>query len=190
MEILTVNYNTPALVDRLIKSVKSVCDLPIRVIDGSDRLPYSEDIKTVCNQDNVVLEQMGWNLHHGPSMHRALTESKYEWALIMDSDCELLEGMLEKFHYTHFYEGFACWVNNGGINVPKGQGILYIHPEILLVNVEKYRQSPYKMIKHGAPCIDAMRGTPDDEKLIIPDEYRVLYRRQGRGTCSIWGYNL
>ena len=43
-------------------------------------------------------------------MHRALNESTHEFVLFMDSDTELLDGMLEKFHYTHFYEGFACWV--------------------------------------------------------------------------------
>jgi glycosyltransferase involved in cell wall biosynthesis len=191
-EILSVNYNTPQHIQQLIESVRTHNNnIPIRIIDGSDREPFITKIKDVCDVYNSVeLTQFGWNVHHGGGMHYGVTTSKYEWVLMMDSDCELLNGMLEKFHFTHFYEGFACWVNEHGINVPKGKGILYLHPEILLINVEKYRQSPYKMKKHGAPCIDAMRYTDDNEKLIIPDEFRVLYKRIGRGTCGIWGYNL
>ena len=191
MEIVTVNFKTPDLTERLIDSIRKVSPVPIRVIDGSDTEEFQRIIREVCGDySNVICEQVGFNLHHGPSMHRALNESTHEFVLFMDSDTELLDGMLEKFHYTHFYEGFACWVNDSGINVEKGIGILYLHPEILLVNVEKYRQSPYKFKKHGAPCIDAMHYTPNSEKLIIPDEYRNLYKRIGRATVNRWGYNL
>ena len=61
IEILTVNYNTPDLINSLIKSVRDVeGDYPIRVIDGSDSEPYKTDIIEVCEgESNVILEQQG-----------------------------------------------------------------------------------------------------------------------------------
>ena len=36
MEIVTVNFKTPDLTERLIDSIRKVSPVPIRVIDGSD----------------------------------------------------------------------------------------------------------------------------------------------------------
>lgn len=189
-EIITVNYRTADLIKKLVDSINAINNtIPIRVMDGSDCQPFINEIVALClNYPNVTLERQGWNLHHGPSMHKALMTSKYEWCLIMDSDTELLNGMLEKFHFTHFYEGFCCQVDANGMNVKSG--ITYVHPEIMLVNVEKYRQSPYNCVRHGAPMLSVMMNVPDEDKLCLPDEYRKYYKRIGRGTCGRWGYQI
>lgn len=192
IEIVSVNYCTADLTERLIESLnKHEGLMPIRIIDGSDKMPYKQEIREVCNKySNVTLEQKGYNIHHGGGMNAALLSSQYDWMLIIDSDCYLNEPFLTHLHFSHFFEGFPCWVNQHGVNVPDGQGIMYIHPEIQLVDVKKYKSSPYSFIKHGAPSIEIMSHIPNTDKLCMPEELRSLYTRTGRGTVSRFGYQL
>lgn len=192
LEIVSVNYNTPDLIENLIKSIeKHENDVPIRIIDGSDKQPFINEIIEVCsNRTDVTLERQHYNIHHGGGMHKALMTSSYEWILFMDSDCSLNGNFTSKLQFTHYIEGFPCWVDRNGINTPKGKGFLYIHPEIFLINVERYQHSKYNFIRHGAPSIEVMLNTDDLDKLCMPEEYRELYNRGGRGTVNRFGYQL
>ena len=190
IEIISVNYNTPDLIKQLIESVRTYNDnIPIRIIDGSDREPFITQIKDVCDVfNNVELTQFGYNIHHGGGMHYGVTTSKYEWVLIIDSDSSVKNGLLDVLRYDKPYCGFGMQVNQFGINVQKG--ILYLHPHFLLVNAEHYRTHDWKFIKHGAPAIQIMAFLPDTDKNVIDDKYLELFNRGGRGTVSRYGYNL
>lgn len=190
MEIITVNYNTPDLIDNLIKSIRSTYSNPIRVIDGSDKKEFSKQTQQVClNYTGVTIESLGYNIHHGPGIHYALGNSRHEWALIIDSDSRVKEGLLEVLHFDKPYCGFGMRVNRFGFNVPDGD-VLYLHPHFLLVNTWFYKFSPYKFIKHGAPAIQIMLNLGDDQKSVIDDKHLALFDRGGRGTVERFGYNL
>jgi hypothetical protein len=188
MEIVTVNYNTPDLLDNLITNIRLVSDLPIRVIDGSDSPVLIKTSKAVADMHEVEILQLGWNIHHGGGMNHAMETTTHDWVLMIDSDSQIKDGLLEALTYTLPYQGFGMQVNQHGINVPKG--ILYLHPHFLLVNSGYYSRSPYKFIKHGAPAIQIMANIPDDHKAVIPEEYQQYFSRGGRGTVNRFGYNL
>ena len=191
MEIVTVHYNTPDLLERLIRSSNAICEYPIRVIDGSDTESMQQATKAICDLFlNVTLEQHGWNIHHGRGLHHAVSTSAFSLVLCVDSEVQLLDGIFRIFKYKTPLEGFCCDVNNHGMNVPQGQGILYLHPELLMVNADWYKSQPHHFIHHGAPAIDLMRHTSNAEKTCIPEELKKFYIRGGRGTVNRFGYNF
>ena len=191
MEIVTVHYNTPDLLERLIKSVRLFSDIVIRVIDGSDTESMQKATKAICaGFPDMKLEQHGWNIHHGRGLHHAISTSVEDFTLCTDSEVQLLDGVLGIFEYKKALEGFCCEVDNHGMNVPQGQGILYLHPELLMVNADWYKSQPHHFIHHGAPAIDLMRHTSNAEKTCIPEELKEFYIRGGRGTVNRFGYNF
>lgn len=194
-EIISVNYNTPDLVDTMIESIRKYeGDYPIRIIDGSDREPYKTKTKEVCEKYyNVKLNQFGWNIHHGRGLDFGILSSTYDWVLCFDSDSSLSgHGLFKALQFKFKYEGFPCYVNEFGIDVNKDTpgNILYLHPMFLLVDTKHYRTSPYKFVHHGAPAIKIMAGNDNKDKYIIPDEFKQYFSRGGRGTVNRFGYNL
>lgn len=189
IEICTINYNTPDLIENLIKSIQSLyTHLPIRVIDGSDTEEFQRLTKMVCTKYGCELVQLGYNIHHGRGMHYAMKTTKHEWVLFIDSDSSIKQGLLEALLYDKPYCGFGMQVNRYGINVDKG--ILYLHPHFLLVNTLSYHYHQGKFIHHGAPAIQLMELTPDTMKNVIDNKYLELFNRGGRGTVNRFGYNL
>lgn len=188
VEICSVNFKTPDLIEKLIESVRSECNNPIRIIDGSDTEEHQRLIRIVCADYMVELNQLGYNIHHGRGMDYIMNTTKYDWVLLIDSDSSIKSGLLEVLRYDKPYCGFGMQVNQFGINVPKG--ILYLHPHFLLVNTWHYRTHDWKFIHHGAPAIQVMAMLPDEEKNVIDDKYLELFNRGGRGTVNRFGYNL
>jgi hypothetical protein len=194
-EILIVNYNTPDLLDRIVTSIRKFehPGTPIHVIDGSD----TEDFKTSAmmigmHNEPCCVEQTGWNIHHGPGIHKGLMETSSRWVLVMDSDVTLKDNMSDKLYYDHPLEGFGYFVNRNGMNVHKqnGETILYLHPRFLLVDALWYKNHPFKFIKHGAPAINLMAKTPNELKRVMHKNLEVGLDFGGRGTVSRFGYNL
>lgn len=181
-EIISVNYNTPDLLERLLTSIRQNYNQPIRIIDGSDTEEFRRLAKMVCDKfTGITLEQLGYNIHHGRGLDYAIASSTLDWCMCIDSDCEILQGMFECFKFTHAYEGFCCSTSYTN---------KYVHPEILLVDVQKYRHNPNKFIKHGEPAIKIMRDNNMTDRLCMPEEFKKFYIRHGRGTCGRFGYNL
>lgn len=191
LEIISVNYNTPDLTQTLIESINTMeGKYPIRIIDGSDKQPFIDEIKAVCDKyDNVTLIQKGWNIHHGRGMDLAVSTSEYEWCLIMDSDAKLLKPIIEHFTFTTPYEGVPEYVNRKGINETNGE-VLYLHPSMLLVNVAYYNKNEFKFIHHGAPAIQIMSNEANINKGILPSAFKQCFDRGRRGTVNRFGYQL
>ena len=188
MEIVSVNYNTPDYIDRLITSIRQYYDYPIRIIDGSTE-PYRQQLKDISNNRNVSLNLFDYNIHHGRGLHHAISTSTEDWVLCVDSEVQILQGMFECFKLKKPLEGFCCNVDQHGMNTPVG-GITYLHPELLAVNVEWYNNQQFKFIHHGAPAIVIMGGCSADVKECMDEEHRKLYIRGGRGTVNRFGYNF
>jgi len=213
IEIVTVNYNTPDLIDNLIKSIRdNEGDYQIRIIDGSDKEPYINEIVEVCKKyDNVVLQQQGWNIHHGRGMDLALSTSDFEWCLLIDSDSLILQPILEKMYSARI--GDKKIIGNCTLAPVPGysDNAPYYHASLLLFNVEYYRELKTKgigYIHHGAIDIlinqylyennlfDVV-GVDFWRFLGIENNYWVLhpevknyYDYGGRTTRSRFGLNL
>lgn len=181
-ELISVNYKTPDLIERLIKSIRVFSEIQIRIIDGSDTEETRKLSKEVCEKySNVIIEQLGYNVHHGRGLDYGLNNSQFEWVLCVDSDCEILQGMFECFQFTNMIEGFCydCTKDNAGSN--------YLHPELCMVNVKKYKEGKLKFVYSGAPATEFNKTT---DKLCMNNDYKKFYIRHGRGTCSRFGYNV
>lgn len=208
LEIISVNYNTPDLIDQLIKSILSIeGNYPIRIIDGSDREPYKSEIINICNNySNVKLEQQGWNIHHARGMDLALKTSSYEWCLIIDSDNYVKSPLIKKM--------MQIIENDNQIKI-MGRNIedynrnnvyyKYYHPSYLLFNTEYYKElltRNVSFVHDGAPCYKIMRYLFDNdisnvvgadlfEKLnISKNEISSYINMINRGTANRFGYNL
>jgi glycosyltransferase involved in cell wall biosynthesis len=209
IEIITVNYNTPDLVERLIRSVRKIeGDYPIRVIDGSDTPEFQSEVSLLGSRyENVIIVKKGWNIHHGRGINSALLTSKYSWCLIIDSDNYLQQPIIEKMMSLATGKreivGWEMMVNSEGINDPNG--FPYYHPQLLLFNTAYYHYligRGITFINHGAPAlmimqyldncdlshvvgIDMFKGLGIGEADI--GKYTVL---TNRGTVNRFGYNL
>jgi GT2 family glycosyltransferase len=204
IEILSVNYNTPDFIDRLIKSVReNEGGYQIRIIDGSDREPFKTEILVVCEKyANVVLQQQGWNIHHGRGMDLGVTTSSYEWCLIIDSDNFIKQPIIERmFKATEIGKkiiGSSCYI------YPGYKRVRYYHPSFLLFNTSYYKELKnmgVMFVHHGAPCAEIMYYLHDNnlsdivgadvfEYLNIPKSAIADYiNTDNQGTANRFGYN-
>ena len=209
IEIVTVNYNTPDLVKRLIKSVREIeGNYPISIIDGSDKGPFQSEVYNLRScYENVEVFPMGYNIHHGRGMDYALSSSRYQWCLIIDSDNYIKQPVIEKMKSLAVGDrkivGWELIVDSQGKNDPSG--FPYYHPMLLLFNTEYYsklRNMGIGFIHHGAPAIQIMQYLHDNnlsQKVGI-DMFKGLginksdigeyINLASRGTVNRFGYNL
>jgi glycosyltransferase involved in cell wall biosynthesis len=105
--VLTVNYNTPEYLDRLLSSFRKFYpDVPYLVIDGSSE-GYYKKIKNFPKKYNVELIHFDYNIHHGPGMVYGINHIKTDQILLVDSDMiihgrgwlEMMESELRKDSY-------------------------------------------------------------------------------------------
>ena len=216
VEILTVNYNTPDLIDNLIKSVRDVeGDYQIRVIDGSDREPFRTEIRDICSKyENIILEQQGWNIHHARGLDLGITTSVKDWVILMDSDKVILQPFFNKMFQcaienNKMIVGDSCHVNNGGIAIDKDYSVAhpikYYHASMLLFNKDYYiklKQLGAGFNHHGAMSINMMKYLHDTglSQIVGADiwDYMEIEKSDtikyvgggGRGTVNRFGYNL
>ena len=215
LEIISVNYNTPDLIERLIKSVKQhEGNYPIRIIDGSDISKQKLEVKEVCEKHDVSIDTMDYNIHHGRGMDYGVTTSKYEWVLIMDSDNFIVQPCIDKIMAVVLERdksicAYHCWTNIFGVSQGRNQTkegvILYYHPALFLVKKDFYinlKVNDAGFIHHGAPCIKMMQYlhynklsqvvgiTLAEACGIQAKDYGQYINLQSRGTVERFGYNL
>ena len=204
-EIITVNYNTPDLLEKLIESIRKYeGDYQIRVIDGSDKEPFISQAKDVVNKfTNITIEPQGWNIHHGRGMDLGITTSKFKFVLFMDTDVHLLKsGLFDMFDLKFKINGFAEHMDIRGINIEKSENsIKYIHPRFMLFNTKFYNDNKNvcRFIHHGSPAIQLMKtyhdeGIIDKISVCLAEKYGInkydYIPRDGRGTVNRFGYSL
>lgn len=103
---LTVNYNTPDYLERLLKSFRQFYDIPYVVVDGSTS-EYYKIIKGFGKRFKVELIHFDYNIHHGPGMIHGLKHITSERALLVDSDMIIhaggwLEMMMKELRSTSY----------------------------------------------------------------------------------------
>jgi predicted O-linked N-acetylglucosamine transferase (SPINDLY family)/SAM-dependent methyltransferase len=158
--IVAVSYNAPDLIEALLRTLRQFYSNRVYVIDGSNP-DVAEQIRAITDgYDNVEFIPFGYNIHHGPGMAWAINHLGLSGeVLFLDSDVEILKaGFLESLHAAlrpaMYGVGNVQWVNQMG-HSREADGVPYLHPACMLVNIEVMRQWPLP-IKHGAPLLPAM----------------------------------
>jgi glycosyltransferase involved in cell wall biosynthesis len=203
---LTVNYNTPELLESLLTSFRKFYSIPYLVVDGSDPVNYAK-IKGFGDRFSVEIHHFNYNIHHGPGMAYGFQMIKSDKILLLDSDVRILKGgfledLLSKLRKDSYGIGDVSIVNRDGFNVV--DGIRYLHPSVALINREIALKYPLP-VKHGAPMIRAMEAIKLDilqhEKWVGDDLVHSYYKDESelkrnyivhewRGTVNKSGWNL
>ena len=199
---LTVNYNTPDFLERLLKSFRQFYSIPFLVVDGS--LPeYYNKIITFPDKYKCEIHHFDYNIHHGPGMAYGIYTIKTPKILLLDSDLIVInngfvEDLLSKLKPPSYGIGDVQTVNEVGVNTFRG--IKYLHPACTLINRDIVLEYPLP-IRHGAPMIEAMKAIHDSGADILQHEPWVMndFRNKDKifishgwmGTVKrVGGYNL
>jgi predicted O-linked N-acetylglucosamine transferase (SPINDLY family)/SAM-dependent methyltransferase len=158
--VITVSYNSPDLIEALLRSFRRVYSNRIYIIDGSNP-DVAEKIRAITDAyADVEFIPFGYNIHHGPGLSWAINHLGLAGeVLFLDSDVEIIQGgFLESLHAAlrpgMYGVGSIQPVNELGYDRADG-AVRYLHPACMLTNIEVVRQWPMP-IKHGAPLIAAM----------------------------------
>jgi glycosyltransferase involved in cell wall biosynthesis len=174
--VLTVNYNTPDYLERLLTSFRKFYDTPYLVIDGSDKDNY-EKIRGFDKRFGVNIIHFDYNIHHGPGMAYGINKITTDQILLADSDMIIhnkgwLEQMVHDLRPTSYGMGdiqqeyylkdstVRVATRNPRVTKPKTVStkmwVDYLHPAFALVNKKIVERYPMP-IKGGAPLIPAMK---------------------------------
>lgn len=181
---ITVCYNTRDLMERAYTSVRKFHpEMPIIIIDGSDKDdPCAEYVKSLQSGLTTVYS-LGYNIGHGRGMCMGIDKARTPYALMFDSDIEMIkspvEAMLELMEPDTFGVGFPEKAGLDGFgygSVPQHKNqdwMTMLHPYFHLINIANYHKyHPY--VHHGAPCYLTARdihdkGLSDKILKVLPD---------------------
>jgi len=158
---ITVCWNTKDLIERAYDSIRKFHpEMPIIIIDGSDKDdPCATYVRGLASDITTVVS-LGYNIGHGRGMCMGIERAKTPYALIFDSDIELLEpclpAMLAMMEDDTFGVGDIDERAdfNRFIHGPHGhvEGFVrYLQPYFQLIDIGNYRKF-YPYVHHGAPC--------------------------------------
>jgi hypothetical protein len=202
MKALTINYNTPELLDRMLSGFRKFYDIDMLLVDGSDK-KYPETLEVVNKYTGIETHHFSYNIHHGPGLAYGFSQIIDDRIIVIDTDIVFYRGgaieMLdERLKDDSYGIGDIQTVNSTGFNVQKG--IPYLHPAFMLVNRKIVIQWPMP-IKHGAPMIETMTAIHQSGKDILQhapeitndfrnkDKYYITHDWQGT-VSRTGGYHL
>lgn len=200
LEIITVNYQTADLIDNLLTSRDKYGykDIHVKVIDNSEEINHQAELNAVVRKyNNVTIDHVGFNLHHGLGLDRGIKNSTYKYCLAFDSDMEFISDsgltkimnlMTDEIDYV----ASVCHVNKHGIAISANWSneypYKYPHPALCLFRRDDYLKSPYKFVHHGAPSIAIAIGYYGKENKIVAFPFNEDFKTSGRGTVNRYGY--
>jgi len=197
---ITVVRNTKDLIEHTYNSVRKFHPhMTIIIIDGSDpKDPCAFYVKSLAS-DKTKTISLGYNIDHGKGMCMGIDKVKTKYALIFDSDIEMLkspvEWMLKMMEEDTFGVGVVGKTGFDGIDCglspqhSKTGCISYLHPYFQLISIENYRKfHPY--IHHGAPCISTMidihkKGLSEKILKDFPKLKATFVKHYGQGTRNM-----
>jgi len=192
---IVVCENTKALFERAYTSVRKFHpDMKIIIVDGSDPGDACAQYARSLHNELTTTYSLGHSIGHGRGMHFGIDSCRTPYALIFDSDIEMLKSpvlemltMMEPDTYGVGYieEKTAFDGHEWGMKKEhKKQGWMrYLHPFFQLLNIAMYRQfHPY--VHHGAPCYLAMLDIHNHGL-----SQKILKQFPGLGHSSGRGWN-
>lgn len=203
MKCLTVNYNTPELIDKMLTTFRKFYDLPLLLVDGSSEKKFEELMRVVDRFEDIEVHHFDFNIHHGRGLAYGFNQIDTERVMVIDSDIvfyrgEVIERMNTELSNDKWGIGDISIVNEKGFNVK--HGIKYLHPAFMLVNKDVYEQFP-SPVNHGAPMISTMKAIHESGRdLLVHAPYiyddfakrkRFYIEHEWKGTVSrTGGYHL
>lgn len=193
---ITVCQNTKEFMEKSYTSIRKFHpDMPIIIIDGSDAgNPCATYVKSL-QSDLTTVFSLGYNIGHGKGMCMGIDKTRTPYALIFDSDIEMVKSpmdamlaMMEPDTFGVGYvektapDGFEWGARSASGEVHnKGEPMRMLHPYFQLLNVANYYKfHPY--VHHGAPCyltaLDIHKQGLSDR---IIKEFPGLGHSSGRG---------
>jgi len=164
---ISVCYNTKELMQRAYESVRKFHpNMPIIIIDGSDpKNPCAKYVRSLRSRLTTVV-QPGYNIGHGDGMCLGISMVNTPYALIFDSDIEMLKSpvaaMVSMMEPDTYGVGYTEKTGLDGYEYGahphhKGQeSMRMLHPYFHLLSIANYHKfHPY--VHHGAPCYLAAR---------------------------------
>jgi GT2 family glycosyltransferase len=197
---IVVCYNTTRLIEIAYNSIRKFYpNMPIIIVDasnvGTPCAAYVDGLKS----DKTTVITPGRNVGHGRGMHLGITHAKTKYALIFDSDIEVVSdcvpAMLEKMEEHTFGIGHVLHVDIRGNATKRRPGKLaipYLHPFFHLINIQNYmKYKPY--VHNGAPCLSTMydlyRRKLSGKVLINFPTLTDHIKHKGRGTREQYQLN-
>ena len=163
---VSVCWNSQALIERAYNSIRKFHpDMPIIIVDGSDAGdPCAAYVKSLASYKTTVIS-LGYNIGHGRGLCMGLDKVRTRYALVFDSDIEMLksptEAMLAMMEPDTFGVGYIEKTGFDGYNygahshhVREGW-MPYLHPYFQLIDVGNYKKY-HRYVHHGAPCFLTM----------------------------------
>lgn len=156
MEILTVNYNTPALIEVLVRSIRKFTDCKVWVFDNSDEEPFTKSMENVEVIDNTKCQifdfvdflddypdrKPGLFSSFGSAMHTKSIDSCFDILpngfILMDSD------ILVKKDFTWIWDESKVWVGEIKNDGPKGVYVDRLLPFLCYINVPLCKKNGVK----------------------------------------------
>jgi glycosyltransferase involved in cell wall biosynthesis len=197
---IIINFQTPDLTRRAVMSFRYFYpSLPLLVIDNGSTGDSPRSLAQITADAGGPTDILfnSTNLHHGPAMDQAVRHITSDFALFLDSDCEVVAGgfvenMAASLHETdhHYAAGKMIFMNDRGFDVPRSTTAHpYIRPICLMVKRNLYlRLPPFQ--KHGSPCLDNMVAATDAGFTLVDVPVEEYIRHKGRGTAGRFGYRL
>jgi hypothetical protein len=208
---LTVNYNTPDLLDRMLTELRKFYDFPVIVVDGSDESHFHHTVDIVNHHNDVEMHHFNYNIHHGPGLAYGFNVIRNKRIMVIDTDIEFINGgiierMDKELKDESYGIGDVQTVNLKGFNVTGKvipgdlSAIPYLHPAFMLVNRNRILLWPTP-VKHGAPMIQTMIQIHKDKADVLQhadyvthdfrEKDKVYISHAWRGTVDkTGGYHL
>ena len=190
--VIIVNYNTPGIITRAVKSVSHLDDVMcVDIIDNSDKNnpAYKEcdklSIVDYTKQDWVAVHHTHKNIGHGPALNIGVERAKTNAIIVMDSDAVLIDPSLLQEMYDAIQDedvygaGLVVRVNDSGGTDPNGK-YNYLHPYFAMF--WKYDFLQYSgFINHGAPWLKTMKEIHGKQRVVnIPDIQKKAWHEHRR----------
>jgi hypothetical protein len=162
---ITVAWNTREIAERAYKSFRKFHPtMQLIVVDGSFRSnPCFDYICSLADDPYTRVFHVDKNIGHGRGLHFGISKVGTPFALIFDSDVEILKSPIQAM--LDMMEDDTYGIGNiektaynghewGSMPQHKTQGWMrYLHPFFCLIQIkEYYKYNPY--IHHGAPAVN------------------------------------
>ena len=159
MEIVTIHYNTPELVEAMIHSVRKYSDIKIHVFDNSDKEPFVNTFHNVDVIDNTcsqVIDFDKWLERYPDKQPRISNYGSPKHCksvnicmklfpkgfILIDSD------VIVKRDITDLWDERYVWVGESHLDSPKKHPVMRLLPFLCYINVPMCKQHHVKYFNH------------------------------------------
>lgn len=192
---ITVSHNTKDLLQRAYESVRRYHpEMMIIIVDGSDRSdPCRKYVESLSGPFTTLMLCQN-NIGHGRGMDMAIRQVKTKYALIFDSDIEMLkspvEQMLAMMEPDTYGVGYIELTGEDGFEYgahphhKNEKATRYLHPYFMLLQVSEYYKFP-PFCHHGAPCVHTMTAI---KRAGLSDKILIEFPGLGHTASSGWNW--